>query len=97
MAAYEQLGTECADIIDWRTSVLERYGQAMFLKSHFAIPSLAARSQGEICHVHMSDLSAHVMLSLPDAQEVVAKAWGERHQLSGVILPLGYTMLYAIC
>lgn len=49
----------------------------------------------EICHIHGSDLSGHVTLSLADAAEAIAKGYGERHRLSGIrLLPLGYTMMY---
>ena len=30
-----------------------------------------------------------------DAKEVVSKGWGERHMLSGVAVPVGYTIIYA--
>ena len=52
--------------------------------------------RGEIAHVHQSDGSAHVVLSFADAKEVIAKGWGERHELvGGMILPWGYVFLYA--
>ena len=35
------------------------------------------------------------MLSFADCKEVIQKGWGERHSLSGSLLPLGYTFLYA--
>jgi len=47
-----------------------------------------------MAHIHESDLSTHVVLSLADAREVVSKGWGEWHGLSGIGLPLGFTMLY---
>ena len=41
-------------------------------------------------------MSAHVLLSLADAKEVIAKCWGERHRMSGTVamIPLQYTFLY---
>lgn len=70
-------------------------GQAIFLKTPSQAPTLNARLQGEICHIHESDMSAHVVLSIRDAKEVVAKGWGERHRITGTaIIPLGYTLLY---
>ena len=40
-------------------------------------------------------MSGHVTLSFADAQEVIAKGWGERHRLSGTDwIHLGYTMVY---
>lgn len=81
--------------MEWKTSVLERRGEAAFVKPSIALPTLAEKSQREIGHVHASDLSGHLMLSLADARDVVAKGWGERHGLSGTrLLPLGYTMIY---
>ena len=59
------------------------------------LTALASPTQREICHIHSSDLSGHVTLSFVDAQEVIAKGWGERHRLSGTDwIHLGYTMLY---
>lgn len=79
----------------WKTSALERVGQAIFLRTPNQAPTLNARLQGEICHIHESDMSAHVVLSIADAKEVVAKGWGERHRITGTaIIPLGYTLLY---
>ena len=45
--------------------------------------------------MHESDLSAHCYLSLADAKEVLEKGWGERHRVSGNLIPLQYTFLYA--
>lgn len=54
-----------------------------------------APARREIAHIHASDQSGHVTLSLADAAEVCTKGWGERHRLSGTEwLHLGYTMLY---
>jgi hypothetical protein len=40
-------------------------------------------------------MTAHVLLSLADAKDVIAKGWGERHRATGTaVVPLGYTMLY---
>ncbi|CAK1354318.1 hypothetical protein CB0940_01814 [Cercospora beticola] len=88
--------SEVNDDLHWKTSVLERHGPALFLQdSLLPATPLAKPTQGEICHVHRSDLSAHVTLSFPDAKEVLQKGWGERHRLSGTErLHLGYTMLY---
>ena len=67
----------------------------MFLKDSYSLPTLIARCQGEVAHIHESDMSAHVLLSFADAREVIAKGWGERHRMTGsAIIPLGYTMLY---
>jgi hypothetical protein len=53
-------------------------------------------AKGEIGHVHFeAEGSSHVKLSLADAKEVSEKGWGERHGLSGKMLPWGYVMIYA--
>ena len=68
----------------------------MFLKEQYALPSLIAKCGREVAHIHGSDMSSHLLLSLPDAKEVIARGWGERHRLSGsALVPLGYTMLYS--
>lgn len=77
-----------------RTSVLERRGDAIFLDPSILPPKISSTRQGEMAHIHETDLSAHVALSLADARVVVGKGWGERHQLSGNVIPLGYTLLY---
>ena len=67
----------------------------MFLKDNYKVPALNAKLEREICHVHESDLSAHVLLSIADAKDVVEKGWGERHRITGTaVIPLGYTLLY---
>ncbi|KYG41950.1 hypothetical protein M433DRAFT_74820, partial [Acidomyces richmondensis BFW] len=83
------------DAVELQTSVLERHGDALFVPEGKQVPYLAETARREIAHIHASDLSAHVVLSLADAREVVAKGWGERHRASGTrLLPLGYTMVY---
>lgn len=90
--AFEQLG-EVNSRVEWKTSVLEKHGRALFLQD--PVTPLISSSKGEICHVHRSDLSGHVTLSFADAREVIGKGWGEKHRLSGTeTLHLGYTMLY---
>lgn len=92
--AFDKLMHKYSNDLEWKTSVLERRGQAMFLDANFAPSKLNARCQGEVGHIHNSDASGHVLLSFADAREVIAKGWGERHRLTGTALPLGYTMLY---
>ena len=53
-----------------------------------------AKCRREVTHVHETDMSAHVLLSFRDAKEVIAKGWGERHRMTGTVIPLGYTLLY---
>ena len=91
---YQSLGDEHADSIEWKTSVLEKRGQAMSLKEEYVMPTLSATCRREVLHIHESDMSAHVLLSLADAKEVISKGWGERHRVTGTVIPLGYTLLY---
>lgn len=81
--------------------MLERQGKAIFLKEDYKAPSIVSKTKREIGHLHESDSSGHVVLSIADANQVVAKGWGERHRLTGTVdptgtfaIPLGYTMLY---
>ncbi|KAK5175024.1 uncharacterized protein LTR77_000160 [Saxophila tyrrhenica] len=93
---FTQLADKHTDSLAWSTSVLERHGQALFLKESYSIPTLIAKCKREVAHIHESDLSAHVLLSFADAKRVIEEGWGERHRLTGTrFLPLGYTMLYA--
>lgn len=95
LAAFDELQHTNSETTEWKTSLLEKRGKALFLKSNLPLRCLAAPSHREICHIHSSDMSAHVTLSLADAREVITKGFGERHRLSGTkLLPLGYTMLY---
>lgn len=57
---------------------------------------LQRATKGEIAHVHPEG-SAHVVLSLNDAEEVLEKGWGMLHRLAKRVgnLPLGYVFLYA--
>ncbi|KAL7956379.1 hypothetical protein V8C34DRAFT_326266 [Trichoderma compactum] len=57
---------------------------------------LTKSTKGEIVHVH-SEASSHMVLSLTDAEEAMAKGWAELHPLSGVMgrIPLPYVMIYA--
>lgn len=49
---------------------------------------------GEFGHVH-DEGSAHFILSVPDALEVLQKGWGERHGMAGRMLPLTYMFVYS--
>ncbi|PTB70233.1 hypothetical protein BBK36DRAFT_1173606 [Trichoderma citrinoviride] len=57
---------------------------------------LAKTTKGEIVHVH-PEASSHMVLSLSDAEEAIAKGWAELHPLSGVLglIPLPYVIVYA--
>jgi hypothetical protein len=92
---FNELAAERKATTSVTRSVLERRGDAIFVADQHKTPTVAARSRGEITHIHDSDSSAHAMLSFADCKEVIRKGWGERHTLSGSLLPLGYTFLYA--
>ena len=67
----------------------------MFLKETYAVPTPIAKCKREVAHLYESDMSAHLLLSLADAKEIIAKGYGERHRMTGsTLIPLGYTMLY---
>lgn len=93
--AFSELGKANASSTEWKTSALEKHGTALFLIQSMPLSPLASPSKREICHIHTSDMSGHVTLSFVDAEEVIAKGWGERHRLSGTDwIHLGYTMVY---
>ncbi|KAI1392997.1 uncharacterized protein F4822DRAFT_392797 [Hypoxylon trugodes] len=93
--SFNALGDTNAQFTEWKTSALEKHGQALFLKRSILLTPLAGPTSREICHIHGTDMSGHVTLSFKDAEEVISKGWGERHRLSGTDwIHLGYTMLY---
>ncbi|RFU76403.1 hypothetical protein TARUN_5845 [Trichoderma arundinaceum] len=69
---------------------------ALWLASTPLPKYLAKGTKGEIVHVH-TEASSHMILSLADAEEAMAKGWAELHPLSGVMgwIPLSYVMIYA--
>lgn len=92
--AFDNLVDSNPEDVEWRTSVLERRGKAIFLKDAYDLPNPLAYARRELAHLHDSDVSAHILLSFADAKEVLSKGWGERHRVAGTIAPLGYMMLY---
>lgn len=94
MKAFEDLVETNSDTVEWRTSVLERRGRAMFLKDRYDLPNPLAYARRELAHLHDSDISGHILLSFRDAKEVLSKGWGERHRVAGTIAPLGYMIIY---
>lgn len=60
------------------------------------LPPYLRSTRGEMAHVHPEG-SSHVVLSMADAGELVAKGWAERHRLAGVLgtVPWGYVIVYA--
>lgn len=95
LAAYNKLAEPYTESTVWGISELEKREPALFLLPSLPLSPIAASNKREICHMHSSDLSAHVTLSFADAEQVILKGWGERHRLSGTDwIPLGYTLLY---
>ncbi|KAI1497191.1 hypothetical protein F5X99DRAFT_397862 [Biscogniauxia marginata] len=73
--------------------------------SKLTVPAwFSPRAPGEFAHVHPEG-SSHFVLSLVDAERIVARGWGERHRLSGGgrlsgekskrVLPWGFVLVYA--
>lgn len=60
------------------------------------VAGLAWGLRGEFAHPH-GEGSAHLVLSLADAETLIARGWAERHPLSGGRgpLPWGYVFVYA--
>jgi len=85
------------DVVEYQESRLENGGPAIMLKASIPLQPWVNRGlKNEIAHMHITtDGSSHVTLSLADAEEVIRKGWGERHKLSGKVLPWGYVILYA--
>ncbi|CZR68967.1 uncharacterized protein PAC_18868 [Phialocephala subalpina] len=79
-----------------KTSILERGGPALYINPEVEKHPGAFGTRNEIAHLHESDGgSMHVSISPKDAKLVIEKGWGERFGLSGTILPVTYTMVYA--
>ncbi len=74
---------------------MERRGSGIFLSDVRISPAVAVANRGEIAHFHASDCSGHVTISHADSIEVIQKGWGERHGLSGGLLPLDGKWLIA--
>lgn len=78
-------------LLTLRTSHPEKFGPALFLTPDIPLPPFAKNSHGEIAHIHLdADGTSHVTLSL-----AIEKGWGCRHGLSGVVLLIGYLMIFA--
>jgi len=89
------LATTHPDQLEVKPSVLERGGPALFIKSSVQKHPGARGTRNEIAHLHESCGSMHVSLAPKDAKLVIERGWGERFGLSGSILPVTYTMVYA--
>lgn len=89
------IAAEHPDEFNVDTSILERSGSALFIKSSVEKHPGAFGTRNEIAHIHTSDGSMHVSVSPKDAKMVIERGWGERFRLSGSILPVSYTLIYA--
>ncbi|KIW01953.1 uncharacterized protein PV09_06790 [Verruconis gallopava] len=96
MFAYIKSLVEMNDsMLQSELSCLEGPVPALQLKDGVNGPSFLDKTRGEIAHIHPPDGSTHLVLSLADSEEVIAKGWGQRHRLSGGFLPWTYTLIYA--
>ena len=73
-------------------SCFEGHGIALFNR--------LCTKQAEICHIHTSDGSMHMVLGNSDSKLVLDAGWGERHPLSRGgwferFVPAGFMMIYA--
>ncbi|KAH8126341.1 hypothetical protein FP744_10003575 [Trichoderma asperellum] len=91
------LSSRHPDKLALKASGLEaKENPALFVISSPLPKYLEKGTKGEIVHVH-GEASSHMVLSLTDAKEALAKGWAELHPLSGVMgrIPLPYVMIYA--
>ncbi|KAI1332478.1 hypothetical protein F5Y16DRAFT_357880 [Xylariaceae sp. FL0255] len=97
LAAQNQfLGTIAAknpSLFDCKVSGIEKVGPALYTSGKRDVRDLYKFGKGEFAHVHPEG-STHVFLSLVDSKTVLEQGWGQRHKLSGPMLPWGYTLLY---
>lgn len=81
-----------------KTSVLEKSGDALFLRDDIAMPhTIAGNMKREIAHIHGGvggDYSVHLVLSPMDCKEVITKKFGERMGLAGSLMPQEYLIIY---
>ena len=73
-------------------SCFEKHGTALFYKE--------AAKANEICHIHPTDGSMHLVLADQDIKTVLEAGWGERHPLSHGgwferFVPANFVMVYA--
>lgn len=98
---FDSLAASNAQVVRIQTSVLEGPVPAMGMMGFGEMtesmrPAVLKATRGEMCHIHPSDGSTHLMLSLADQKRVIELGWGRRHRLSGGgMLPWNYTFVYA--
>ncbi|KAM0265353.1 hypothetical protein ACHAQJ_000194 [Trichoderma viride] len=91
------LASRRSETLAVKPSGLEAKDQSALWLVSTPLPKYLVKStKGEIVHVH-TEASSHMVLSLTDAKEAMAKGWAEFHPLSGVMgrIPLPYVMIYA--
>lgn len=96
MNAYlESLVQTNENILQSELSVLEGPVPAVQMNGSVSRPAYLNSTRGEMIHVHPSDGSTHVVLSLEDSKTAIERGWGQRHRLAGSLLVWGYTLIYA--
>ena len=94
----DEIAAKTPNILQTRLSILEGPIPSLGVKDFAALkdkPDIFRVTRGEMCHIHPPDGSTHLTLSLTDQKLLIELGWARRHPLSGVILPWGYTFLYA--
>ncbi|KAF4335378.1 phospholipase carboxylesterase [Fusarium beomiforme] len=90
---FKDIGVQNPSLFAVKTSGIEKFGTALWVAPGREMPPIIKRMNGEFAHIHREG-SVHLFLSLPDAENVLAKGWGERHKLTGPRIPWGYTLVY---
>ncbi|KAF9774016.1 hypothetical protein IL306_008068 [Fusarium sp. DS 682] len=90
---FNKVGVQNPFLFTVKTSGIEKFGTALWVASGREMPPIIKRMNGEFAHIHREG-SVHLFLSLPDAEKVIARGWGERHKLTGPRIPWGYTLVY---
>lgn len=93
LAAFDGEATARRNQLDYRLSYFEKRNQALTLHCPENGHADAAKSRGEIAHMH-DDGSMHMIFSRADARIVIERGWGERHPSIGVLAALPSTYLY---
>lgn len=94
-AAFDDEAERGRELLGYRLSHFEKRNQALTLLQPTGGHADAAKSRGEIAHMH-DDGSMHMIFSRADARLVIERGWGERHPSIGVLpaLPLTYLYVY---
>lgn len=92
-AAFDGEAARRHELLGYRLSHFEKRNQALTLLQPAADHADAAKSRGEIAHMH-DDGSMHMLFSKADARVVIERGWGERHPSIGVLRALPLTYLY---